>query len=86
MSEAYDRLQAEAEELYPDLSEGVLRAAHVNAKTVNAEQVEAAAEGLAVQDKRLWEVMGEVTREQYREFARAAFRSAGFLIGGDDDE
>lgn len=52
--------------------------------TVTAEQIEQAAEGLATQDNRLWTVMGEVDREQYREFARAAFRAAGFRIEGDE--
>lgn len=50
--------------------------------TVTAEQIEKAAEGLATQDNRLWTVMGEIDREQYREFARAAFRAANIHVGG----
>lgn len=60
-------------------------------RTVNAEQVEAAAEagrGVIGGDPSLmagWWELSENSREGYRDVARAAFRAAGLLIEGDDD-
>ena len=46
------------------------------------ERVEAMAKALAARDRRLWEVMAEGDRAQYREFARAAL-AALREIGGE---
>lgn len=83
-----EQLEAEAEELYPitkalDVDHTAIviahRSTHVRAKTVTAEQVEAAAVVLA-------EMNGEPRPGRFeRTITRAAFRAAGFLIEGDGD-
>lgn len=95
------RLEAEAAELYPVIAiDGVrqgdsLRSAYVRAKTVSAEQIEAAAmhcrhecsgriTGVDETMDDNWAATSERVREHWRNSFRAGLRAAGFLIEGAD--
>lgn len=101
-----EQLEAEADELYPmaDASDAVdpLRAmthtriaqeTHVRAKTITAEQVDAAARVIMDANttdgplwNSLWDDLDDDLQDAFRGDARAAFRAAGFLVEGGDDE
>lgn len=90
------RVEAEAEELYPDpthygytenlrIARGWLRAAHVRAKTVNIEQVEAAAWALFCKTF----LTGDhsqylMVKHLWVDWAKEFLRAAGFIIEGEE--
>lgn len=89
------RVEAEAEELYPDpthygytenlrIARGWLRAAHVRAKTVTAEQIEAGAKAIHA-DGGITEDLqpGCATCDRSLTLSRAAFTAAGFIVEGE---
>lgn len=90
-----EQLEAEAAELYPMPAPS--RTVHVRAKTISAEQVEAAAESLdpapwdepfLVDIQRFFDEQGspvEKRKAQARVNARAVLRAAGFYVEGDDE-
>lgn len=90
-----EQLEAEAAELYPDIAGSPennflthnLRIAYVHAKTISAEQVEALARGWSDAEIEAygvgpypWSQRDEQEKLYIREFARAAFRAAGFYV------
>lgn len=87
-----EQVEAEAADLYPDplhpqtsedyrIAQGWRRAAHVRAKTVSAEQLEAAMKAY----HEGWRVEGD-GRRLHQSGIEFAFRAAGFLVEGDSDE
>lgn len=88
-----EQLEAEAAELYNKRRMTVgsvtdqLKTAHVRAKHVSAEQVEAAAKGAyyATGTPLTWETSSKPQRQTYRSIARAAFRAAGFYVEAADE-
>lgn len=93
-----EQLEAEAEESYRYPScEGYtvlmstalvwLKQGWVQAKTISAEQWEAAAEGAyyATGTPLTWETSSKPQRQTYRSIARAAFRAAGFYVEDTSD-
>lgn len=96
------QLEAEAVVLYPDPEEGVspthylIRAgqhqAHVRAKTITAEQLEAAVMGYMreigwhMDDAQFIQSTNSAGHRDYMRRATAVLRAAGFYVMEDDDE